>query len=102
MKRTLREMVAGIRARNDLAEYPKAVMSDAMKEKGTAVINCGDDERKAAKLSEGILGSYEMKLFLDLYKAYGTKAERDLRRNLYNKLVPCVRITFEVRDRRAA
>ena len=43
MKMSLLDMLEGIRVRNGLTEYPKAVMTEAMAAKGTAVINCGDE-----------------------------------------------------------
>lgn len=97
MKMSLMDMLEGIRVRNGLTEYPKAVMTEAMAAKGTAVINCGDEAAKALKISEGIMEGFEVRAYMDLYKAEGAAFERDLRRNLYNIPVPCVRLHFDLR-----
>lgn len=97
MKLSLMKMLEGIRVRNGLRDYPKATMTEAMAVKGTALINCGEEEKKALKISEGIMESYEARLYTDLYKAYEARFERDTRRNLYNIPVPCVRLNFNLR-----
>lgn len=100
MKRDLQRLTAGIRNRNFGSVYPKAVMTDKMKEKGTALINCGEDANKALKLSEGILSSIDLKAYMQLYSVYHVTAERDTRKNLYNQPVPCIRLRYDVRDRK--
>lgn len=97
MKLSLMEMLEGIRVRNGLKDCPKAVMTEAMAAKGTAVINCGDEEKKALKISEGILEGFELRAFKELYRDCGVSAERDVRRNLWNQPVPCIRLIFDLR-----
>ena len=93
LKADLRRLTEGLRVKNELTDYPRVLTSTIAE--GHVIINCGEAAKKAARMSEYILSSEDLRSFCKVYANYSPIAERSIRTGHKGTPVPCLRINFK-------
>lgn len=93
LKADLRRLAEGLRVKNDLTDYPQVLTSTIAE--GYAIIDCGEAVKKAARMSECILSSKDLRSFCEVNAKFRPVAERSLRTGAKGTPVPCLRINFK-------